>query len=159
MDKEVITQDRLKELFTYSKDSGYFERIKKVSGSNGLKAQDKKDDHGYFRIKIDGNQYRLHQLAFLYEYGYIPKEIDHMNRDRGDNRISNLRAVTRETNMKNKPLYRNSTTGVKGVHFHARLKKWVVQISGDGDRYKGAYKTKEEAIKVRRSYELKLGYL
>jgi len=158
IEQQKLEQSRLKELFTYDKDTGEFTRRRKICGSNGLKVGEKKDDKGYYRIKIDKKQYRLHQLAFLYIYGYIPKEIDHKNKNRADNSIENLRDVSRTQNMRNKNIYKNNSSGEKGIHIN-KNGMFIVQISGsDGKRYRGQFKSIEEAKAVRKQYEKKFNY-
>lgn len=56
------------------------------------------------------------------------KEIDHINRNRLDNRKCNLRIVNRSVNSVNKGLYKNNTSGIKGVYYDKRCQKWVARI-------------------------------
>ncbi|MBF1299651.1 MAG: HNH endonuclease [Parvimonas sp.] len=75
------------------------------------------DKDGYLIIKIKGKQFKAHRLAFLLYYGYFPKkEIDHINRIRTDNRILNLREVTRLENIKNITKKINENTGEVGIY-------------------------------------------
>lgn len=75
------------------------------------------DKDGYLIIKIKGKQFKAHRLAFLLYYGYFPKkEIDHINRIRTDNRILNLREVTRLENIKNITKKINKNTGEVGIY-------------------------------------------
>ena len=57
-----------------------------------------KHHSGYVCINLNYTQYSAHRLAWLYTYGYLPKEIDHKDRDKANNKISNLRSVTRSEN-------------------------------------------------------------
>lgn len=99
----MLTQDRLKELMRYDEETGILTR--RVSTSSNARAGDiagSKDKDGYLVIRIDKKLYRAHRLAFLYVYGRFPEEFtDHINGIRDDNRISNLREVTRQENMQN----------------------------------------------------------
>jgi hypothetical protein len=61
----------------------------------------------------------------------LPKEIDHINGDRQDNRLENLREVTRSQNQLNKSLAKNNTSGTKGVSWHKKSKSWTVRLSVD----------------------------
>lgn len=87
----------------------------------------------------------LHRLIFCFHHGYYPPQVDHINNDRGDNRIENLRAATGRQNCANRKKMNNNTTGCAGVrlhkdgHFEAR-----VQFSGKRHQV-GSFKTLEEA--------------
>ena len=84
---------------------------------------------GYWRIRIDRYLFLAHRLAWLYMTGEWPKEqIDHINRDRADNRWCNLRAASHRENMMNKKLNRNNKSGFRGVSFDKRSKKWTSKI-------------------------------
>lgn len=83
---------------------------------------------GYKRTKINGKLYGNHQIIFLMFNGYIPQQIDHINRNRLDNRIENLRAANNSKNQHNKSIPKNNTSGIKGVTWNKRAKKWYVQL-------------------------------
>ena len=83
-------------------------------------------------------------------------EVDHVNRNRLDNRKKNLRIVTRQENMYNKSEYKNNTSGVKGVKWNKDRRKWQVQINHNKKRiHLGLYSDFEEAKKVRLEAEEK----
>ena len=86
-----VTQDRLKQLVLYDKDTGIFTRI--VTVSSRAKKGDivtSKDGKGYIRFRVDGERLFAHRLAWLYVFGFMPKFIDHKNQNRSDNKIYNL---------------------------------------------------------------------
>ena len=118
----MITQERLKELFIYEPETGVFTRKYKKRTHN------KKESHGwiqkgYWAIKIDGVKYLCHRLAFLYMTGSMPVDcVDHINRNRGDNRWENLRDCTHAENRKNNPINKRNTTGASGVSFRKERK-------------------------------------
>ena len=73
--------------------------------------------------------YSAHRLAWLWMTGAWPKsDIDHINRDKSDNRFSNLREATKSENKANVGRYANNTSGHKGVHWNAKNQKWMAQI-------------------------------
>ena len=84
----MVTQNRLKEIFTYDKSTGIFFRVK------GTRKVGYVNTKGYIRISVDGKGYFAHHLAWLYVYGIFPETtIDHINHVRTDNSIDNLRLV------------------------------------------------------------------
>lgn len=83
--------------------------------------------------------------------------VDHINRNKADNRKQNLRRCKRSENDRNRKLYRNNTSGVTGVFFDKQRKKWVASITLNGKRMTiGRYDIKEDAIQARIAKELEL---
>lgn len=112
---------------------------------------------GYLRIRLKGKQYMAHRLAWLYSYGEWPKYIDHINHDKTDNRIANLRSVSHTENMKNKPKYKNNKSGITGVY--QMEKNWRVLITSNKKRmHVGYYPSLFDAACARKSAENKLGF-
>ncbi len=127
----MLTQARLKELFTYSNGN----LIRLTSRGNAKKGAiaGKVENRGYLRMAVDGKHYLNHRLVWLYHEGYFPEQgIDHINRDKTDNRITNLRAVSQACNTRNVGNSTKNRSGVKGVHFLAGRNKWVAQIRTGG---------------------------
>lgn len=87
---------------------------------------------GYVVIRFDGHTYMAHRLAWLLAHGVDPTEIDHRNRDRADNRLANLRLADRTENNANRPVRRDSVSGIKGVQFHRQSGKWRARIKARG---------------------------
>ena len=141
---EQLTQERLKELFTYEPTTGVFTR--KSNGSVATNIH-----NGYVRIFIDYKEYRAHRLSYLYMTGEFPVSIvDHINHDKTDNRWSNLREVTHQENCKNMSLYKTNNSGTVGVYFHKRDKQWIACIYTDGKKkHLGCFKNKGDAISAR----------
>jgi hypothetical protein len=129
----MITQTRLMELFNYESESGQFIRATKLPGSIiGSVAGCAKA--GYIVIRADGVLYRAHRLAWLYVYGTWPSgEVDHINGQKSDNMISNLRDVSIAVNRQNQRRARkNNLTGRLGVTFSPQRKKFVAHICING---------------------------
>jgi hypothetical protein len=74
-----------------------------------------------------GKSHKAHRLIFMLHHGFMPQEIDHINGDRADNRIENLRSVTRSQNQYNKRPQRNAS-GYRGVTWHKKTGKWLVRV-------------------------------
>lgn len=157
----MLTQERLKELFTYDSITGVF-TWNVNRGNNPTKGKEaghlRKD--GYLSVNINKKQYFLHRLAWLYEYGFMPsKNIDHINHNRSDNRISNLNSVTTLENNKNQSIPSNNRSGVIGVSYYKKLDKWLARI-GSCKTYKhlGYFDRFEDAVKARKEAENKQGF-
>lgn len=147
-----LNQEYLKSILHYDPDTGFFTWLK--VNSNRVKVGDiagSKDDKGYIRIMIDGKSEKAHRLAFLYEDGGMPDEVDHLNRIRDDNRWDNLRAATRQQNMINRnPL--PSKSGIKGVRKLNNKHQALIWVDGK-QKSLGCYSTEEEAQMVHETYE------
>jgi len=144
-----LTQDRLKELVTYIDG----DLISKVDRNYKLKKGGKlgwlHKDTGYYYASIDNKKYKLHRLVFLYHNGYMPDIVDHIDMDKGNNRIENLREATKSQNMSNRGKQRNNTSGHKGVHFCNTYQKYKAQICVSGIRKSlGYYEDIEKAVKA-----------
>jgi hypothetical protein len=104
--------------------------------------------NGYSLIRFRGKTHYAHRLAWLHVYGRMPEnDIDHLNGVRSDNRIANLRDVSRTVNMQNQRKARtNNRCGVLGVTRNEKTGRCVAQIQADGrGRYLGSFGTPEEA--------------
>ena len=95
---------------------------------------------GYLRFSINKKNYLAHRIAYLHFHGIWPSdEIDHINGIANDNRIENLRAVTSKQNNMNTRLYKNNTTGLKGVSWSKSHVKWSSTGSLSGKTYNIGY--------------------
>lgn len=151
-----LTQERLKELLHYNPDTGVFTWIKKSKRSTAIGSiAGSKHNQGYRATSIDWKRYLLHRLAWLYVYGEFPNGfIDHINRDRSDNRISNLRVVSRSENQQNHKLSKTNKSGVAGVIWAKKDKRWHARIwLGGKTKNLGYFKTFEEAVLARKQAE------
>lgn len=114
---------------------------------------------GYKRICIDGTIYAYHRVVWKLVNGTEPDSIDHINGDRSDNRICNLRSVTCSDNSKNMKRPRNNTSGVIGVHWSNSKQKWVAQIKVGGKlTMLGRFSSLDDAAAARRAAEMKHGF-
>lgn len=154
----MVTQERLKELLEYDPGTGVFTwRVDRGSAKTNSVAGCG-DGYGYLRIRVDGRAYKAHRLAWLYVHGeFPPDQLDHVNRVRTDNRISNLRPATHAENKQNYSKRRNNTSGVTGVYWHKRSGKWRTEIMLNRRIFcLGYYNTIEEAAAARAAAKAKL---
>lgn len=84
---------------------------------------------GYVSIRFEGKLYYAHRIMWFLETGESPEFLDHINGDPSDNRISNLRVVTRKQNNRNSTKSTNNTSGYKGVSWSKSWKKWIAVIT------------------------------
>lgn len=133
-----LTKVKCNALFMYS--GGLLYNREKRS-SNSIRGQEVGSlcSSGYKRVRIEGKQYLVHRLIFLMHYGYMPGIVDHINRNKLDNRIENLRAASRNENARNRKLHTNNTSGVKGVSWRKDVSKWVANISYENKQYHLGY--------------------
>lgn len=160
MSEHDLTAFRLRNLLAYSPDTGIFTWLVARGGvSIGSLAGCVRPD-GYVRIKVDGHLYLSHRLAWLYVHGSWPKgHIDHINGVRTDNRISNLRDVTRSEQMQNTKLQSSNTSGVCGVSWYKREGKWRARIKADGRNiYLGCFEDFDKALAARQAAERKYNF-
>jgi hypothetical protein len=116
---------------------------------------------GYKAGRVGGQILLAHRVAWAYHYGAWPTEnIDHINQNKTDNCISNLRDVPQSENAKNQCRRSNNTSGVTGVYWAAKRKKWAAAIALPGGKCValGRYDTLAEAAAVRKAAEKKYGF-
>jgi hypothetical protein len=126
----------------------------------GKEAFSTRHTKGYLSGAIFGRGYRAHRVLWLLHTGKWPSsQIDHINGDKADNRLVNLREVTNEENSKNQKIRVNNTSGVHGVFWNKRNKKWqaMIGISG-GRKHLGFFAEKEDAATARKAAEIKYGF-
>jgi hypothetical protein len=134
----MVTQARLAELFNFDPDAGIFtKKMKKKGGARHGQPVGTITELGYTRINCDGRLFYAHRLAWLWVTGQMPEmEIDHVNGNRSDNRIGNLRHVDHSTNQQNRRRApaSNKSTGVLGVYFDKDRGKYQAGLFVDGKR-------------------------
>lgn len=154
-----IDVDRLREVLAYEPDSGTFTwRLSlsprcRVGGVAGSKQSD-----GYVVVRLDRVLYKAHRLAYAYAHGNMPEElqIDHVNGDKADNRLVNLRAVTQSQNQQNQRQKRaDNTTGVRGVSRYGSKYRAEIVVNGERKIF-GVCETLNDAAILRMQAERRL---
>lgn len=141
--------EQLKRELTYDPETGLFWWKKKGRGSRRQVTRPAGyiNEIGCVCIGLSKRVYKAHRLAWLYVHGCWPTEIDHINGNRSDNRIANLREVTHTQNMQNRPKLPTNTSGFKGVNRNGS--RWIARIMVNKKRvHLGRFDTLEEAYQV-----------
>lgn len=133
----ILSADRLRAVVHYDPETGRFTRTVRLAQRHQVG-----DDachrmsNGYLRIAIDSKRYLAHRAAWLYVYGEWPNVIDHINGDRTDNRIANLRSGTQAQNAQNRRSAQadNRSSGLLGVTWHSQNRKWCAHVTLNGKK-------------------------
>ena len=122
---------------------------------SGHRAFTNKTSRGYFSGTILKINATAHRVIWKLCFGTEPEMVDHINRNIEDNRLCNLRAATAFSNQTNRAMKVTNQSGVPGVGWDRRLRKWKVTI---GKRYFGVFSTIEKAVKARQEAEEIVGF-
>jgi len=155
--QRTITSSELKQTLEYLPLTGDFiSKVNRGKWKIGKIVGCARPD-GYKKIKINGIGYLAHQLAFLYMTNSWVDLIDHIDRNPSNNCWSNLREATCAINTINTDLRADNTSGIKGVGWDKKNKKWLAQICVDGKaKNLGRFTDIIEAIKTRTDAEMTL---
>ena len=148
----MITQQYLKTRLRYRPETGFFYWL---NGPREGKTAGWLSVRGYMQVSLLGKKHYTHRLAWLYTHGSIPEYLDHINRDKIDNRLANLRPATAQQNACNK-VSTNKTTGLPTGVYHNR-KRYCAQVMQNKKTIcLGTYDTPEEASVVYQAKRLEL---
>jgi len=137
-----IDISKLREAFDYNPDTGVLIRKSTNRPSKGL------DSYGYIQLGYCKKMYKAHRVIWAIVHGEFPKgHIDHINGNRSDNRIQNLRVVTQQQNSHNhQKINKKNKSGFRGVCWNGRASKWQAAISVNSKTiYIGVFSTPEDA--------------
>lgn len=169
----ALTAERIREVLDYCPEAGVFiwkpRLLGEFSSARFCRTWNSKyagkeagaiDKNGYRRIWLDGRLYRAHRLAWMVCHGDWPaKFIDHINGNRLDNRIINLRDATKSDNCRNTAIPKSNKSGVLGVSWRERDKRWIAQIRhGEKVIHLGSFTDFDAAVICRKSAEQLYGY-
>jgi len=167
------TQERLNDLLDYNPHTGLFVWKERPLASfnsqrycNSWNSKYAGKEAGYCNnvgipmIPIGRPAYKASRLAYIYVYGEVGDgDVDHINRNIRDNRISNLRYVTHGENGINRNIFRNNKSGVTGVSFNKKAKKWQAYIKVNRkDCHLGYFHKLKNAAQARYDAEVKHGF-
>ena len=155
-----LTQDLVRRLFEYNEATGIvFHRTNKHKAKIGERAGSSSKSGSRY-LRIHGKKELEHRMIWLYVYGCLPEEeIDHINHSRSDNRLCNLRLVSHEENMRNKPKYKSNTTGHAGISVDKRCGKYRAYISIEGKpKSLGYFDSLTAAVNARECAKQQGGY-
>lgn len=150
--KRQITAEEVRALFDYSPEDGHLRWKKRKFSRRPGEIAGSVGKNGYRIVVIQTNYrakaYLAHRLIWLWAYGEWPPDmLDHINMDKDDNRLANLRLATMSGNKSNQRIRKDSQTGYKGVL--AKGKGWSARIQKDGVvYYLGTFPTREQAHTV-----------
>lgn len=159
IDKPEAFLQALEEAFTYDMDTGKF-YWKREAAKGKCKVGDETgsmSSEGHIFLRFNYHMCMAHSAAWFFIFGVWPKEVDHKNGVRNDNKIGNLRKCTRSQSNINGVIRSDNRSGWPGVHFHKALGKWGAYINRNGRRYNlGLYISFEKAkeARVRKEREL-----
>lgn len=160
-DQETVTVERVREVFDYDPDTGLLMYKRNRGGLRGrgevagrICPRSYRQGGGYRLVGFNGREYGAHRLIWLWWHGVHPSgHIDHINLDRADNRIANLRDCTQSQNMGNRRQQSNNTSGFKGVSYSKASNKWSASLRG---KHLGLFGTPDAAHDAYKSAALQL---
>lgn len=165
-----VSVDRLKEVVSYNPDTGVFTWKRRPDDCRynrtfnkvhaGKRALGTVSPLGYKHGAIDRQEIFAHRAAWAFVHGVWPQgEIDHINRNPGDNWIANLRLVDSAENGLNRSIGSNNKSGVLGVHKCSRSGRWIASIRRGGQSWRlGTFASFDEAVSARKAAEVTLGF-
>lgn len=157
----IVTFVKLHELFYYNNRDGNLIWKKSNRGTKKGKIAGCIDNNGYRVIRINNKNYYAHRLIWLYTHGYFPENIiDHIDQIPSNNKLNNLREVSKSCNRKNCKISKNNTSGITGVTYHNTSKKYQATIMVNGIAINlGYFKLIKDAAIARYTGESKYNFL
>ena len=154
-----ITRAEALKYFDYNQETGGLSW--KLSRGKKTRAGDiaGTEDKGYLRLRFNYKDYKVHRIIWLMVYGRWPYQIDHIDHNRSNNKINNLREVTAQQNAQNRSLHKNNRSGVCGVSWKKDKNKWCSEIHVNGNNvFLGHTCSLFRAACLRKSAEIKYGF-
>lgn len=146
----TLTTDHLHAVLDYNAETGIFTwRIACRGTKAGAKAGSKPNSDGYINICVNHLLYKAHRLAWQHVHGIVPpNQVDHINGDRADNRLCNLRLATNAENSQSRPVNGQGSSGLIGATWRADKSLWASEIMVGGRRHRLGYFDSRELAHV-----------
>lgn len=141
----TLTQNLLFDLFEYR--DGQLIRKKSQGNRTSGTLLGCSQKNGYVIGMINKKFFYLHRLIYLWHHGYMPKTVDHIDGNPGNNKIENLRACTQSQNLCNKTKQINNSSGHKNVYWANHHQRWIATVNYKGKKHTfGSFKNLEDAV-------------
>ncbi len=146
-------------LFWLPRDVGLFSDRRSCSTWNAKYSEKEAltylDPHGYRCGRLFNRQIKAHRAIWALANGEWPEAIDHINGDRSDNRLTNLRCVTTAENNRNMRRRSDNSSGVTGIYWDKPKEMWTAHVCG---QHLGRFAKFADAVSARKQAELKFGF-
>lgn len=156
---QELNQALVQKFFTYDALTGVLKRRLPTSNNYVGEVVGTLKNNGYLSVGIGNKEYLVHRIIWLYQTGYMPDQVDHINHDRLDNSWSNLREVNNTDNSKNASISKNSSTKLNGVSFMKSRNKYRATIMVNKKQiHLGLFADINDAIQARKDADVKYGF-
>ena len=144
----IPEQDWLKDNYDYHEDGGFIRLTSRGRQKSGTAVFGKKEKTGYMRMPINYDMFVIHRVIWKWHNGDEPEFVDHINGNRSDNRIENLRSCSKSENRQNSDPNKNNTSGYNGVsqYRYKGSPKWIWAFVVDGVKYSGYCSSLKSAV-------------
>ena len=163
-DRDLPSVEYLRQRLRYDPETGklYWRRGTKQRHAHrdGVEAFTAVRNTGYKHGRVDDRAYQAHRVIWAMEYGEWPTgQIDHIDHDRTNNRLANLRIVSHQENHRNTSRRKNNTSGAMGVSWYKAGGKWTAYIMVDRRKqHLGYFDSLEDAVAARKAAEAQYGF-
>lgn len=123
--------NNFQDFFTYKDGNLYWKETIATRAKKNNKAGSLYDT-GYLMVGIKGQYYAIHRIIFMMHNGYLPTEVDHIDGNKLNNCIENLRAASISQNAHNRKISATNTSGVKNISWSKARQKWIVNVFANG---------------------------
>ena len=143
----MLNQQMVNECFEYV-DGNLLWKVDRRKVKPGMIAG-RVNSTGYREVRFNGKLHGVHRIIFLMHYGWLPRIVDHVDGNPLNNNIENLRAATASQNMWNSKKPKTNTSGIKGISWIGRIKRWQVECYVDKHKHRiGFFEHFEDAKKA-----------